>query len=168
MGVPMASYLSTATVGLFDYTKNFSATTVGASGNPLQIYNAFESALSPTEKADATAAAALQEGIIKFIADEIGAYPFDSTGVVLFRVPELNYALETQTKPHFTWVPMDLPILAHELAHQWYGNSVSPATWREIWFNEGFAMWWEWYWDNQKNGNPTTVQQQFTTNYNST
>jgi hypothetical protein len=168
MGFPMASYLATATVGRFDYTKTFSATTVGAGGNPLEIYNAFESALSSTEKAGVTAAAAFQDDIIKFIADEIGTYPFESTGVVLFRIPELNYALETQTKSHFTWVPMGLSTLAHELAHQWYGDSVSPATWREIWFNEGFATWWEWYWDNQVNGNPTTVQQQFTDSYNST
>ena len=168
MGVPMASHLATATVGLFDYTKTFSATTVGASGNPLEIYNAFESALSPTEKAGVAAAAAFQDDIIQFIADEIGTYPFDSTGVVLFRIPALNYALETQTKPHFTWVPMGLSNLAHELAHQWYGDNVGPATWREVWFNEGFATWWQWYWDNQKNGNPATIQQQFTANYNST
>jgi hypothetical protein len=168
MGFPMASYLATATVGRFDYSKTFSATTVGASGNPLEIYNAFESALSATEKAGVNAAAALQDGIIKFIADEIGTYAFDSTGVVLFRVPVLNYSLETQTKSHFTGVPMDVVNLAHELAHQWYGDSVSPATWREIWFNEGCATWWQWYWDNQKRGNPTTVQQQFTYNYDLT
>src|SRR6185503_12150515 len=86
MGVPMATYLSTATVGLFDYAKTFSATTLGASGSPLEIYNAFESALSPAEKTAAAAAAAHQDGIIKFIADKIGApYPYDSAGVVLHR-----------------------------------------------------------------------------------
>src|SRR5688572_3878189 len=46
MGFPMATYLSTSTVGLFDYTRTFSATGRGRSGNPLQFYNAFESALS--------------------------------------------------------------------------------------------------------------------------
>jgi aminopeptidase N len=168
MGFSMATYLSTSTVGLFDYTKTFSATGLGRSGNPLEIYNAFETALSAAQKTAAATAAGRQDGIIKFIADEIGTpYPFDSAGVVLHR-NTLGYALEVQTRPHFSDPPISLSILAHEIAHQWFGNSVGPATWREIWFNEGWATWWEWYWDNRQNGSPTTVEQQFTANYNST
>jgi len=168
MGFPMATYLSTSTVGVFDYAKTFSATGLGRSGNPLEIYNAFESALSAAQKTAAATAAGRQDGIIKFIADEIGApYPYDSAGVVLHR-NSLGYALEVQTRPHFSETTISLSILAHEIAHQWFGNSVGPATWREIWFNEGWATWWEWYWDNKQNGNPTTVEQQFTANYNST
>ena len=34
----------------------------------------------------------------------------------------------------------------HELAHQWVGNSVTLETWDDIWFNEGWANWAEWYW----------------------
>src|SRR5690349_18296509 len=91
MGYPMASYLASATIGPFDYTNTVSTIAVGASGNPLQIYNAFESALSPADKATVTASAAFQDGIIKWMADEIGPYPFDSTGAIVFRLPELNY-----------------------------------------------------------------------------
>lgn len=158
MGYPMASYLATATVALFDYTQELSTTANGAGGDPLEIYNAIESALPPAEKADVSAKAALQDDIILFMEDDLGPYPFDSTGVVLYRVPELGYALEVQTKSHFTSVPMDLETLAHELAHQWFGNTVSPATWREIWINEGLAMWWGWYWDHQENGDPDSTE----------
>lgn len=168
MGFPMAPYLSTSTVGVFDYARIFSATALGRSGNALEIYNAFESALPAAQKTAAATVASRQDGIIRFIADEIGApYPYDSTGVVLHR-NSLGYALEVQTRPHFSEIPISPTILAHEIAHQWFGNSVGPATWREIWFNEGWATWWEWHWDNRQNGNPTTVEQQFTAEYNST
>ncbi|MEO8759421.1 MAG: M1 family aminopeptidase [Bacteroidia bacterium] len=34
----------------------------------------------------------------------------------------------------------DINLLAHELAHQWFGNRVTCGSWRDIWLNEGFAV----------------------------
>ena len=167
MGWPMATYLSTSTVGRFDYVTSISTNAMGASGNPLEIHNAFESALPAAEKTAASTVIGRQDDIIRFISDELGApFPFDSGGVVLYRASLGFTAIEVQTKVHFTGVPIDPVVLAHETAHQWFGDSVGPATWREAWFNEGWATWWEWYWNNKQNGNATPVERQFTLAFN--
>ena len=93
------------------------------------------------------------------MADSIGApYPFDSHGVVAGRAPSGgNYALEVQTKSHFGSGAINLGTLAHEIAHQWFGDSVGPATWREIWFNEGWATWWVTWWANKRTDPPPST-----------
>ncbi|MCL4288509.1 MAG: hypothetical protein KJ006_12810, partial [Thermoleophilia bacterium] len=95
-----------------------------------------------------------------FLSDTFGPYPFDSTGAVADRAAGVGYALEVQTKPHYAggYVSGNPSINPgthlHELAHQWWGNSVTLATWADIWFNEGWANWSEWYWDFRTQGGP--------------
>jgi aminopeptidase N len=84
-----------------------------------------------------------------------GPYPFESYGVLV--VPEqLGFALENQTLSLFGTDVIGSssaqPILAHELAHHWYGNDISPAAWDDIWLNEGFATWAEWWWTERITG----------------
>lgn len=88
---------------------------------------------------------------LEWMERRVGRYPFESYGV-LVADSRIGFALETQTlslfgKSFFTepaypeWYVDS--VMVHELAHQWFGNSVSPATWSDLWLNEGHATWYE-------------------------
>jgi aminopeptidase N len=86
----------------------------------------------------------------------VGDYPFDTYGSLVVNTA-FGFALETQALslydiPWFrdygegTWNPTML----HELAHQWFGDSVAPYEWSDVWLNEGHATWYEWTWGAEK------------------
>ena len=139
---PTATYLTSATVGRFDYVDDqtlFERT----GGATLPIYGAIDSAGPAKAKAAVSRTVRRIPAMTNFLAKRFGPYPFDSIGYVADWVPAVGYALENQTKPHFagnTKGPLvSDPELLHEIAHQWLGNSVTGRTWQEIWFNEGWA-----------------------------
>ncbi|MGW5672061.1 M1 family metallopeptidase [Micromonospora sp. NPDC003776] len=144
---PMASYLATVTIGTFTVTES-----VTSSGIPVYV------AVDPRLVTGSAAAVAQIPKMIDFFAATFGPYPFASTGAIIDRAPDVGYALETQTKPIFSSAP-SVSTMAHELAHQWYGDSVSPQRWSDIWLNEGFATYAQWMYTEHNGG--ATVNQTF-------
>jgi aminopeptidase N len=153
---PTATYLTTATVGDFIYSVE--SMTETSTGRTLPLYNAIDSSATPTQLAEINTTLAGAPAQINFLSDTYGPYPFDSAGAVADRASGVGYALEVQTKPHYagSFTSGNPSINAgthlHELAHQWFGNSATLETWADIWFNEGWANWSEWYWDFAEQG----------------
>jgi aminopeptidase N len=92
--------------------------------------------------------AADESNEIAWMESKVGRYPFENYGSLVID-GDLGFALETQTlslydTSFFSLPPVIInPILAHELAHQWFGDSVTPWEWSDVWQNEGHATWYE-------------------------
>jgi aminopeptidase N len=95
--------------------------------------------------------------IIRWESHIYGPYPFAAAGSVA-DVAKLEYALETQTRPIYAFAP-DRTTVVHETAHQWFGDSVGLERWPNIWLNEGFATWTQWFFAERHGGR--TAQQVF-------
>ena len=150
-GSPMASYLSTVVIGRYRITSSTHA------GKPMVV--AIPDSL-PASGAAATSVESTGE-IADFLATQFGPYPFDAYGGIVVDDDRLGYALETQSRPTyaegFFGDGPNQGVVAHELAHQWFGDSVALDRWQDIWLNEGFATYAEWLW-SEHSGRATVAQ----------
>jgi aminopeptidase N len=142
---PMASYVAMLAIGHYDITRTTAAR--GGSEDDLPVYTAVDPEQSDTSR---KVLGKIPE-IMEWAEYNFGPYPFSSTGAVVDREDDAGYALETQNRPVFPGAP-DTETLVHELVHQWFGNSVTPKSWRDMWLNEGFATYAEWLWQEDNGG----------------
>jgi aminopeptidase N len=140
---PMASYLATVVIGKYRVHETTH------DGKPVVI--AVDTSLS--EQVDSQLART--PAVVDFLESKFGPYPFDAIGGIVIDDKRIRFALENQTRPIYSWAFFQPGedgtwVIVHELAHQWYGDSVSVNEWREIWLNEGFATYAEWLWSEER------------------
>lgn len=124
---PIASYLVTIAIAEFEIEEE-------RGPNNLHIRNYFGKDVPNFVRDDFNQ----QAEMIEFFNDVFGPYPFEAYGVVVHDL-DLRFALETQTLSVFGRSFTGTEVVSHELAHAWFGDSVTLETWDEIWLNEGFA-----------------------------
>ncbi|MFG2102097.1 M1 family metallopeptidase [Micromonospora echinaurantiaca] len=153
---PMASYLSMVVIGKFRLTRG------EHKGRP--VFHAVTTKLSEGA-ADRSIAKTVK--VADYLERLFGPYPFESYGAVVVSDDRIRYALETQSRPvyaaSFFRQGENTGVVAHELAHQWFGNSVALTRWQDIWLNEGLATYAEWLWTEHDGGR--TAAQTFDARY---
>ena len=136
---PMASYLTLLAIGHYDLE-------LLKTDTDIPIYNYYCKGMKEKDKK----VFSHQSDILTFFSQKFGAYPFASAGIVASE-GESILAYETQTRPFFG-TPTSEQMLAHELAHQWFGDLVSLDEWKESWLKEGFATYSAALWFEHKQG----------------
>jgi aminopeptidase N len=139
---PMASYLALLLIGDYE-TEDGGHSSTGVD---------LESAAETADVDDLDNYADIVDRQLTYLTEQFGTYPFDRFGIALAD-SESGLAMETQGLPLFSRQDLDGSVgyfqhllLSHELAHQWFGDAVSPAQWDDIWLNEGWATYAEWMW----------------------
>ena len=132
---PMASYLATVQLGRYV---------------PHPIEADVPMAVFAEAGSEVAAAFADQGRMLTYFSEIFGPYPFDTYSTVVtpdeLEIPLESQSLATFGSNYLTSEWKHVRLVAHELAHQWFGNAVTMETMQHIWLHEGFACYAEWLW----------------------
>lgn len=131
---PAASYLTTIAIG--DYSAYHQTM---PDGTPATYW------LLPQDRQLLQTLKSESRRAFTWLESRLGSYPFSTFGVV---VVGGQSGMETQSMVTLSRGALERPdaVLEHEMAHQWFGDAVTPTDWRGLWLNEGWAMYLQqWY-----------------------
>jgi aminopeptidase N len=141
MDYPMATYLALVAVANYAVLED-----AGPRDIPLRHYYLTDF----SSEDEARASFGFTGQAIAFFEELFGPYPFDGYGHVM--TPQNRVGMETQSMTIVPAGTVGQRMVVHELAHQWFGDLISPASWADIWLNEGFATYAEVLWTEHVGG----------------
>ncbi len=137
---PIASYLVAVSVGKFN--RYYSSVNINSTVVPVQFYILRNTASQP---AVVTAMTKIN-AVVDSLSRRWGDYPFKKEKHGFYDGLNGAGGMEHQTFSAIANNALtDLATLTHELAHQWFGDNVSFATWNDLWLAEGPARFSEAY-----------------------